>query len=66
MKPRCEHCRFSHVDTDEDGVTVFFRCRRYAPRPVSLVGKGGNEPDIEWDWPTVLPEHWCGEWEASR
>lgn len=40
-------------------------CRRYAPRPVSLVDEFA---ETEWAWPMVWQEDtwWCGEWEPIR
>jgi len=58
-KPQCIKCRFFQPDREappELADSVLGTCRRYAPRP---------QTDYTYtEWPVVMPEDWCGEYQA--
>ncbi len=62
LASRCGECRFFAGAAGRAGA-----CRR---NPPALLGASSVDPDT-WSaggvaWPRVLPDWWCGEFEATR
>jgi hypothetical protein len=57
---QCSLCRFA-IARDED--LDMFKCRRHAPRPHPK--RESEHIETEWEWPLVLDDEWCGEFEAK-
>ena len=51
---RCDECRFSEM-TDEE-----FMCQRYPPIVIQ------REDCSESTFPVILPDGWCGEFQAKE
>lgn len=58
----CQKCRFFEAGAGfKEGY-----CRRYAPRPVSVMDDGGQPADCITFFPRVHVEDFCGEWEGRQ
>lgn len=71
---RCETCRFAHASQQDyvpqhgnpSGQSVRLtrlECRRRAP--VCAVASEGDFIPGDTFWPAIVPDHWCGEWQAE-
>lgn len=58
VKPACETCRYFVTKPLRPG-----SCRRYPPTPFGYTEELGGKNIC--DFPTVLAEDWCGEYEAK-
>jgi hypothetical protein len=63
MARACMNCDFAHetkheIYSDEPFESAY-ECRRYAPRPLP-------EDQATHEWPTVMPDDWCGEFAARE
>jgi len=60
MKQECGNCRFMGKS---EGLLF---CFRYPPVIAEFKTLQKNDYFMRCHLPGVLPDHWCGEWEAKR
>jgi hypothetical protein len=63
-KETCGYCRFFSGKVDDIGGT----CRRSSPVTRPIVRMENNKPIYSYiaDWPTLLADEWCGEFQNRR
>ena len=65
----CGNCRYweQRWDSLEDSIKsgVSGKCQRYPPLPLRE-REPEDQYDMNADWPSTRPYHWCGEWTPAN